>query len=105
MRSTECQQNLLHYQTPPLPPALNAALIKSSNMRGGATRQKIEIFHLARVPYLAALTSNRMIIAAVGILKGRTSLLRLKNVSRFSPNLSWDDFFHSIKRGLSVRQA
>src|SRR5437667_10430472 len=98
MRSAECQQDLLHYQTPPLPPALNAALIKSSTMRGGATRQKIELFHLARAASLAALARNNMIIAPVGILQGRTSLSRMRNLSRSSPNLSWAHFFNSWKR-------
>src|SRR6266446_5197355 len=76
--SAECQQNLLHYQTPPLPPALNAALMKSSIIRGGATRQEIELFHLALAASLAALTKNSIMIAAVGILYGRTSLSRLR---------------------------
>src|SRR5438876_9698590 len=100
MCSTECQQNLLHYQTPPLPPALNAALIKSSTMRGGATRQKIELFHLARAASLAALARNNMIIAAVGILLGRNSVLRLRNFSRSSPNLSCVVFLLYWSRGV-----
>ena len=34
------------YQTPPLPPALTAALKKSRMMRGGAAKHDSELLHL-----------------------------------------------------------
>src|SRR6266849_7358038 len=60
--SAECQQNLLHYQTPPLPPALNAALMKSSIMSGGATMQEIALLHLALAASRAAFNRKSMIM-------------------------------------------
>src|SRR2546425_9833532 len=76
------------HQTPPLPPALTAALKKSRMMREGAAMHDSELLHLLRAASLAPLRRKRRMIATVGILYGRTSLSCLRKDSRSLPNLT-----------------